>query len=468
MVERFLHIGAALCVLLAGSQLAGAAVANAEDLTGCKLQNGRVVLPVAGTPGGTNGHMYKFSTNTYIAAPSAGGGAVTPDEALALVREAKSADVQYLPEKNGALWAFSGAISEVPGALYLADVRGWKLDAPWPIPKTTQNLAGECQNIMEGGVYLLKTTDGRYVVLRVLEKSATSAVIQYVYQADGGLAFDVPANVKVAYQHLAEAPPPSTPTPTPAPAASAEPATVPAANFAGGRSSTASASVGLNLNPTLPWGNAAAAASPSIVLPATGPAAAGVLVPAIKTPLGPGDINEGGVIRLVSGAQAAPVADPALANFVRERAQLLQRRLEIIAAPARTPAELDRKSQAVNELLVLHGDDAEAADLLVAEISFFNPRGSDKDFSPDALHPCYAALKHMGKAATAAALKGLGKLDLGGPGEGIDSAMYKAKLLGMVVRGVEGDDVAEMLFKRAAEKAGEGKGRAVFEMIGAK
>ena len=466
MAARFLHVGVAFCCLAAGARLAGAAVASAEDLTGCKLQNGRAMLPAAGSAGGTNGPMYKFATNTFSAVPAgAEGRAAAPDEAQALVRAASSADVQFLPGKNGSLWVFSGAISEVPGALYLADVSGKKLDAPWPIPKTTQNQAGEYQNISEGGIYLLKTTDGRYAVLRVLEKSATFAVIQYVYQADGGLTFEIPANVKLAYQHSVEptaatsAAPPATPSATDA-----------AANPPAGasRSSTVSASVGLNLGTAMPWGGAAGS-SPSIVLPATEPAVAGRLsAPAARAQLGPGDVNEGGVIRLVSGAQGPAGAEPTLENFVHERAQLLQRRLDIIAAPARTAAEIERKASAVNDLLLLHGDEPAAADLLVAEISFFNPRSPDKDFSPDALHPCFAALKHMGKAATAAALKGLARLDLEAPGEGIDSAMYKAKLLGMVVRGVEGDEVAEMLFKREAEKAGDAKRRAVFELAGGK
>ena len=88
-----------------------------------------------------------------------------------------------------------------------------------------------------------------------------------------------------------------------------------------------------------------------------------------------------------------------------------------------------------------------------------------KEFSQDALHPAFAALKRLGRAGTTAALKGLKKLDLAGDGEGIDAPVYKARLLGMVVRGIEGDEYADYLFKREAEKETDPKRKSVFEYV---
>ena len=303
---------ASLLILLlsAVAPRAGAAVPTVEDLTGCKLPNGRIVLPAVGTRAADNGALYKFSSGQFTTLANAEGKPLSPDETIVRTRETKSADLQYLPAKGGSFWSFSGAVSEVRGALYLSDLSGKKLDEPWPLPKTTANLAGECINIQEGGIYILKTTEGKFVLLRLLEKNATSAVIQYVYQDSGSTTFNIPINTALPYNRPVEA----------------EPAVAPAPD----------------------------STSPSTLLAATNPVTLPRLpvsaAPAVRPALGPGDVNEPGVIRILSDTPRTAGLEPTIDTFTNQRNQMLQRRMDIIHESARTPAEIQRKAQAVADL----------------------------------------------------------------------------------------------------------------------
>src|SRR4051812_34173793 len=193
MVVHPLRAVVALSLLFAGVPLAPAAVSSVEDLTNCKLPNGRAVLSIAGTPqggGAANGPLFKVGSNTFLTLPAgADGKPLPPEEALAKIREAQSADLQYLAENKGSLWAFSGSIASVPNMVFLADAAGKKLDAPGLLPKTSRNFAGQCNDVDEGTVYLLKTTDNHYALLRILEKTPTALHIQFIYQPDGTLTF---------------------------------------------------------------------------------------------------------------------------------------------------------------------------------------------------------------------------------------------------------------------------------------
>src|SRR6185295_3544436 len=192
-----------LSVLFAGARLAPAAVSSVEDLTGCKLPNGRASIPIAGTTQATNGVLFKIGTTTLLPLPTGAEGKPLPlDEALTKVRDAQSADLQYLLEGKGSLWAFSGNISVVPNIVFLADASGKKLDPPGPIPKTSRNLAGQSTDVQEGAVYIVKTTDNHYALIRILEKDATAINVQYVYQPDGTLNFDIPVNPIQEYAPL--------------------------------------------------------------------------------------------------------------------------------------------------------------------------------------------------------------------------------------------------------------------------
>ena len=156
------------------------AVPTAEDFTGCKLLNGRVVLPAMGTQLAAGGTLFKFSTQSIGTLPSMEDNKpILPEQAMAKADEGHLGDLQYMPDAkgNGTLWAMSGQIMELPRALYLSDISGKKNDEPLAIPKTSRNFAGQISDVIEGNVYLVKTTDGRYAVLRVLEQTKDAAVI---------------------------------------------------------------------------------------------------------------------------------------------------------------------------------------------------------------------------------------------------------------------------------------------------
>jgi hypothetical protein len=106
----------------------------------------------------------------------------------------------------------------------------------------------------------------------------------------------------------------------------------------------------------------------------------------------------------------------------------------------------------------------EAADALVEQISFINPHDVGKDFQ-DSVHPCFAALKKLGKPASNTALKALRQLDLNGPTEGFDSPAYKASLLGLVIRSVEGDTVGEFILKHERDTTRDPARRAMFDQL---
>jgi hypothetical protein len=427
---------------------------------------------MVGSATAANGTILKISTATFSSMPATGedGKPLQPEQAMARVQSGSLGDLQYIADSkgNGSLWAFSTCITEINDTIYLADLTARKnLAEPLALPKTSRNFPGQLLNTQEGGIYLVKTMEGKFAVLRILEQTRDAMVIQYVYQPAGGTAFDIPANKRVPYARPVEA--------QPVAAASAPAATSP------GTTTLATVS------PIAP------------VMPEIPPATRTVLPPAAPTHLDPGDVNDRGqrIIRIVGSPSVTPAApsapaalrpapaavptvmtpaplpgtaaagpiDPALDQFVQQRTQMIQRRLELVAGPARSAPEIDRKAQAILELGYLHADDPAVADALVNEIAFVYTRTSVKEFSLDALHPSMGALKRLGKAATGAALRGLYRMDLDSASTDLESPAYKVKLLANVIRAVEGDDVADFIFRREAAQATDPKRKAVFEYL---
>jgi hypothetical protein len=444
MVRNCARTSLAAAVLLLLSRFTAGAVTSAEDLTGCRLPNGTVVLPAPGTAEGAKGALFKFDHKALTAAPASDDGkAVTPDQIIAKVRAAKSADVQYLPEFSG-LWAFSGCITELPGVGFLSETKGKKLEAPMEIMGTSRNPDGLYDNIREGRVYLLQTTDKRFVLLRVLEKSKTMVVLQYVYQPDGSISFEVPANLMVPYRTPAEA-------------------QTQAAGGGSGVAPVATAPASIAATNAIPRADAISPPPDLTRLPASGTRPAGAVPGLPRQELGPDDYVAPGYIITGHSAQATTSGLESTMNaFVQQRAQMIQRRMDIVRAPATTNTDIDTKAQAIYDLGTLHAD--EAADLLVSQIAFFNTRSSAREFSADALHPVVAALKRLGKPATAAAIKGLKQLDLNA-GDGIDSDRYKADLLTMVLGAVETKDVAAFILRHELEGETDARRKAVLEYV---
>jgi hypothetical protein len=472
----------ALCLgLCVSGAFAHAAVPTAEDLTGCILPNGRAVLPTPGSQLASNGSIFKFSTGAFSAVPAKAddGSPLTADQAVAKINSDNLGDLQYVIDGKGnaSLWTFSGYISSVPDALYLADNSGKQLQQPGLLPKTSKTFAGQMPDIDEGAVYLVKTTDGRFVLLRVLEMTKDALVVQYVYQPNGTANFTIPTRAHVPYARPTDAqtaPAPATTTAAapPLPVLPAGSAIASVAPIPTGAVDPIFSSAGGSMAPDNP----------------PPPAVARTTLPPVQPiVLGPDDINDpkNRIIRIVGPSAppapaprpaaaiitapapvtGAPAVDPAVDALVQQRIQMIQHRLDIMAAPAKTAQDIERKSQAILELGYLHADDPAVADALVSEITFVNTRTPVKEFSPDALYPCLGALKHLGEPAVAAALRGLHQLDLDTPGADADSPIYKVKLLANVIRSVEGDDVADFIFRREAAKETDARHKAVFEYL---
>jgi hypothetical protein len=461
------HWSAAMCmvaVMAAGVRMGWAAVPTVEDLSGCSLPNGVVTLGAGGQAGAgaAQGELLKLSNGAVVAAPKGDDGAPLSGEALLTrVRGGKIADLRYLSEVNGnggTFWAFSGRIADL-GGRYLAQAASMNATAPMEIPATSRGPAGMHPGLAEGHTYLVQGTDEHYALVRILEKTPERIVVQYVYQPSGTVAFDLPDGEKLAYEAGAGAA-----ATRPSGTAGGSPT---GASVAGGGTPAVSAPRPIAV-PGSPGGSPGGL--PGGVVGWTGEAGpgAGSGGPAAARPsLGPRDVyeREGGRIVLKdNNSGASGGVEPALESLVKQRELLIQNRLAIVQGAARSPQEIERKAQAINDLAALHAE--EAAEILVAQVAFLNTRGTAREFTPDALHPAFAALKKLGKPASSAALRGLaGMTNLDGPDEGLDSPWYRAGLLMQVIRAVEGEDVADFLVRRDMEKATDARQRALYEHL---
>jgi hypothetical protein len=288
------------------------------------------------------------------------------------------------------------------------------------IPGGAKRPAGWMSEVREGRTYLIETTDEKYALVRVLEITDKGAKLQYIYQPTGGPKFEVPAAPLIDLNETA-----SKPAETPA----TEPSTVAEA-------------------PPAPVARGATSLSPGGVVGSSG---------------SPG----GAVIRLNDGPKtpsSGTILEPYISTHLRQRQLLIETRLKTLRAPAKTPAQIEKKIDAINDVVLLHAD--EAVDVLVEQIAFINPRDVGKEFQ-DSVHPCFAALKKMGKPASDAAVKALKRIDVNStaPADSLESPAYKARLLGLVIRGVEGDAVGEFILKRERDSNTDQSRRAMYDQL---
>src|SRR5438477_13116739 len=98
MVVRRIYASLILAAVLSGSTTASrAAVPYMEDLSGSKLPNDVKVLPAPGTPGATNGTLFKGSNGAMSVFPLAADGKVfSSDDAVSKIRDARSGDLQFV------------------------------------------------------------------------------------------------------------------------------------------------------------------------------------------------------------------------------------------------------------------------------------------------------------------------------------------------------------------------------------
>jgi hypothetical protein len=394
----------AIALLALTTLPAYAGVPLKEDLKDCKLPHGQVFIPYAGTDEAAMagaGDLLKFSDGTLTPLPPTD---LAKKVALAdTVRAKNLGDLQLFQDEKGTFWAVSGRIVDA-GTHYLADLAAMKLSRPVMIPGNAKRPAGCLPEIQEGRAFLIETTDSHYAIFRVLDVTKAGATLQYVYQPSGEIAFE-----------LKEAPLIETHAKTPA-------------------------------RPEPAADSADATPAPAVTETRRAP-----------TP-------EGGIVLRIGDTKAptGTILEPYLSTHLKQRDLLIQSRLKTLRAPAKTQAEIDKKVQAINELVTLRAE--EAADALVEQVSFVNPRDLGKDFE-DSVHPCFAALKKLGKPATNAALKALRQMDLNGPTEGLENPSYRAGLLGLVIRAVEGDTVGEFILKNERDATHDPARRAMFEQL---
>ena len=394
--------GLMLAIMLGGATSASAATVLQENLRDCKLPNGVTLLPLQRSDASKNGYILHFVDQKFTVLPKSDTDKpLTSDQIVDKLRAAKSADLMYFASNSGTLWAVSGRIQDL-GAMYLYESSAAKLDVPAEIPGSDKRPAGALIEINEGRAYIVECTNSRYVLVRALQKTDDGLIIQYVYQPDGTLNFSIPKSdlVEIA-------------------------------------TSTDIEEELSKKGPATPTAPAVPATAPSSKLPQT-------------------TVSVDGIRMTTAGnvTQSEPtVLEPFLSTFLRQRDAMIQSRLAIVKAEARTPMEFQKKTDAIEELAKLRA--TEAVDTLVAQIAFMNPRVKTKDPSIDTYHPCVAALKTLGKSASAAALQALRNIKFESvPNEDqIQSWQYRANLLVVVIRGVEGDDMAELLFKRELDKA---------------
>jgi hypothetical protein len=192
-------------VLFAISILAAPALAaelSKEDLSACKLPHGEVVLPSRNSAEGAKGYIFRFSDGRFALGPFRVDGTRpgSLQEMFERMRKERTGDIMFSPLNGGTLVAISGRISDL-GAGFLHEFGGKKLSRPAPVVGQKERTGkgegtpGAIEEITEGHCYLVETTDGKFTLLRYLQKQPAGGLVQYVLQPDGSLKFDVPKEV---------------------------------------------------------------------------------------------------------------------------------------------------------------------------------------------------------------------------------------------------------------------------------
>jgi len=413
-------IGAVVVVaMMMGAGGASGAVAVKEELKECALPHGEVVLPVAGTFEAANGEFLKLADGSLVKATSVWQ-AKKPDDVAAMQR-GQVADLAFLSEDNGTLWAVSGRVVDL-GMVYLSDLSGVKMDRPAEIRGGGGRPAGIIRGVQEGRTFLVETTEGKFALVRVLEVSKVGAVVQYVYQPTGGTMFEVPKGEfldVVPWVALRE--PAKKVTRTTAIANPPTPTPVPTADRVEGQR-----------------------------------------VPDIDL------VGQYGASAIANGVSAmksertSTVLEPPFSYHMRQQEVMIETRMKLLKGDAKTSTEIEKKVDAINELAEMRAD--AAAEEMVKQIAFLNPRGAGTEFQ-DSVHPCFAGLKKLGSAGSRAAVKGLREMDLGSESESLESPSYRAGLLALVIRAVEGDDVGLYILRRERAATNDVKRQRMYDQL---
>ena len=226
------------------------------------------------------------------------------------------------------------------------------------------------KNVQEGRTFLVEASDGHFALVRVLEVSKVGVNVEYVYQPSGSTIFDVRKGEQ------------------------------------------------LDVAAVMPLRAASKVKSLMASAVAAPPVADVTAAPGVATPPAPAMVKTGfsGPILTPETPRKPVLLEPPFSNHMQQRQMMIETRMKIVRGPAASQKEIDRKVDAIEELQQMHAD--EATDEFVKQVAFMNPRARvGKEFQ-DSVHPCFAALKKMGKAASNSAVKGLREMDLTVTGDG--------------------------------------------------
>lgn len=191
-----LLLGMVLPTALAGSALAEQP--QKEDLSACKLPHAELLLPDRNAPKAARGYFLRFSDQTLNPSPfKSDKQPRSIKKFFDRLRSERTGDLIYSSLNNGTFVAISGRISDL-GSHFLHELSGRQLSRPAPVQSTKERTgAGEAtpgaiEGLHDGHCYLLETVDGKFALVRVVQKRGRLALIQYVYQPDGSLSFEIP------------------------------------------------------------------------------------------------------------------------------------------------------------------------------------------------------------------------------------------------------------------------------------
>lgn len=188
-------IGSAV-VCWSGPALAQADPASWEDLSGCKLPNGIVVLPTKGSAlARKRGSIFSFEANKLSPRPRMKGRKYTAQDLIQAIGAAKAGDIEYFAVERGGFIVISGRIVDL-GKRYLYEFDGRKFPRPkaYVGKEDGEAVPGMLAGLQKsnGHCYLIETADHKYVIFRLISQGNRSARIQWVYQPDGSRTFSVP------------------------------------------------------------------------------------------------------------------------------------------------------------------------------------------------------------------------------------------------------------------------------------
>lgn len=180
---------------------AGIAVADdarKEDLSACKLPHGELVIPDRNTPEGRSGYILRLSDGTLNPSPfKTGEKPKSAGDFLARIVADKVGDLMYSSLNDGTLIAVSGRAADL-GEKFLYELSGASLERPQPAQSKKERSAsgegtpGAVDSVQDGHCYLVETADGKYALVRLVQKRGRLALIQFVYQPSGKMEFDIP------------------------------------------------------------------------------------------------------------------------------------------------------------------------------------------------------------------------------------------------------------------------------------